>query len=132
MNNKEEADIICHLEAILQGAKVIIKERKNFSLVIQGLVPKHTKVDLNQFLNGLLQLKFEKVRFNKTKISIIAYSAARCNIQNDTLSQLFNFLADIMKNDRLLASAGSGIIALCTEFSDFVVSNFDNFMSCKN
>jgi len=84
-----------------------------------------------EFLNVLMELNFDSIKFNKTKISILAHSASRSNINSETLSRLFNYLVEQIKNERLMASAGTGIIALCKEHTYFVVENFDKFLGCK-
>lgn len=126
-------DVISNFECIFYGAKSSILARKIRKLFnINCIDPLEYRPDLTEFFKVVMPIKFDIVKFNRTKIELIDYTSDKAIVSDEIMSLMFNYLAENMLNPRLVQENGEALITLCQNWSSFVIRNFDSFLERNN
>ena len=87
--------------------------------------------DLSDFFQTAMLLKFGAVKFNRTKIELLEFTAERAIVNEEIMLSMFNYLAESIGQPRLKYYTGDALIKLCQYWSPFVIKNFESFLKRK-
>lgn len=93
--------------------------------------PLEYRPDLTEFFKVVMPIKFENIKFNRTKIELVDYTSDKATVSDEIMSLMFNYLAENLLNPRLVQENGEALITLCQNWSNFVIRNFDSFIECN-
>lgn len=109
-----------------------VNSQKLFNSILIGVDPLEYRPDLTEFFKVVMTVKFDIVKFNRTKIELIDYTSDKAIVSDEIMSQMFNYLAENLLNPRLVQENGEALITLCQNWSSFVIRNFDSFLERNN
>jgi len=78
-----------------------------------------------------MSLKLNSTKFNRTKIALIEVASTRLILDDAIMTEMFKYLAENLRDERLIDDVGEALICVCGCWSNFVIKNFESFLECK-